>query len=322
MSAEHAHQSLPFADTLAAIKAAVPGNLLKPQVGIVCGSGLHTLAADIRNKVEVPYSALPGFGSSTVPGHKSALAFGLIGPGSGVPVVVMLGRFHPYEGHKLSAVVYPIRVMARLGVRRLIVTNAAGGLNKDLPVGTIVVIRDHIALPNLTGMNPLLGPQVGPEYPRFIPLSSAHSVALRRVAFLAAHKLQLPSDALAEGVYAWVSGPTYETAAEGRMLRNAGADVVGMSTVPEVVVGKEEGLQVLVLSLVTNAVVIPDGYRDIKAEVEAELAGKPVAHVDEVTVSHEEVLEKGKEKAEVMKSLVEMIVELIAAGEANVASRG
>lgn len=120
-------------------------------------------------------------------------------------------------------------------------------------------------------MNPLLGPPVGPNYPRFLPLSSAYSPALRRLAFLAAHRLKLGLNALAEGVYAWVSGPTYETPAEGRMLRNSGADVVGMSTIPEVVAGEEEGLEVLVLSLVTNMVVIPNKYRSIKEEVEAEV---------------------------------------------------
>ena len=135
-----------------------------------------------------------------------------------------------------------------------------------------MVVQDHIAFPNLTGMNPLLGPPVSSQYPRFLPLSTAYSTTLRRFAFLAAHKLQLGASALAEGVYAWVSGPTYETPAEGRMLRNSGADVVGMSTIPEVLAGKEEGLEVLVLSLVTNAVVIPDQYRSIKAEVEAEVS--------------------------------------------------
>lgn len=121
-------------------------------------------------------------------------------------------------------------------------------------------------------LNPLLGPSLGPEYPRFLPLSNAHSIKLRRLAFLAAHKLGLADDALAEGVYAWVSGPTYETPAEGRFLRAAGADVVGMSTIPEVLAAREEGLEVIVLSLVTNFVVIPDKYRSIKEEVKAEVS--------------------------------------------------
>ncbi|KAI0761369.1 hypothetical protein BD413DRAFT_486037 [Trametes elegans] len=302
--------SLPFDATLARLASLLPQKLRRPQVGIVCGSGLSTLASALRDVIEVPYASLPGFGSSTVPGHRSSLAFGLIGPGEGVPVVAMLGRLHPYEGHKLPTVVYPIRVMARLGVKNLIITNAAGALNQDIPVGTIVVVRDHVALPNLTGMNPLLGPPVGPDYPRFLPLSSAYSPSLRRLAFLAAHRLKIGFDALAEGVYAWVSGPTYETPAEGRMLRNAGADVVGMSTVPEVLAGKEEGLEVLVLSLVTNKVVIPEKYRSIKEEVEAELAGRPIARQEEQVVSHEEVLLIGKQKAEVMKGLVQNIIEM------------
>lgn len=136
----------------------------------------------------------------------------------------------------------------------------------------VVVIRDHLALPNLTGsLHPLLGPVTSPSHTRFLPLSDAYSVSLRRLAFIASHTLGLGTDALAEGTYAWVSGPTYETPAEGRFLRQAGADVVGMSTIPEVVVAREEGMQVMVLSLVTNMVVIPDSYRSIKEEVEAEV---------------------------------------------------
>jgi purine-nucleoside phosphorylase len=136
----------------------------------------------------------------------------------------------------------------------------------------VVVVRDHLALPNLTGLNPLFGPVTAPDHARFLPLSDAYSPALRRLAFLGAHGLRLPPDALAEGTYAWVSGPTYETPAEGRFLRHAGADIVGMSTVPEVVAAREEGMRVIVLSLVTNAVVIPDAERSIKAEVEAEVS--------------------------------------------------
>ena len=136
---------------------------------------------------------------------------------------------------------------------------------------TVVVIQDHLALPNLTGMNPLLGPKSSPDVPRFLPLSDSYSPSLRRLAFLAAHQLNLPDSALAEGVYAWVSGPAYETAAEGRFLRNAGADLVGMSTVPEVLAAREQGLNVMVLSLATNFVVIPETYRSIREEVRAEV---------------------------------------------------
>ena len=137
----------------------------------------------------------------------------------------------------------------------------------------VVVIQDHLALPNLTGpLNPPFCPQFSPNYPRFLPLSDAYSVTLHRLAFLAAHSLSFPDSALQEGVYAWVSGPTYETPAEGRFLRNVGADVVGMSTVPEVVTAREEGMEVTVLSLVTNKVVIPDKPRSIKEEVRLEVS--------------------------------------------------
>ncbi|TFK52960.1 inosine guanosine and xanthosine phosphorylase family protein [Heliocybe sulcata] len=311
MSTVHEDTSLEFiASNLDILATILPERLLKPQVGIVCGSGLSTLAASFRERIEVPYSSLKGFGISTVHGHKSALAFGLVGPGDGVPVVAMLGRFHAYEGHSLSTVVYPVRVMARLGVKDIIITNAAGSLDPALPVGTIVSIRDHLALPNLTGFNPLLGP-AKPQYPRFLPLSTAYSHSLRRTVFLAAHELGLPSSTLGEGTYAWVSGPTYESPAEGRFLRAAGASVVGMSTVPEVLAAKEEGIEVCVLSLVTNFVVVPDGYRSVREEVEAELAGRPLPPVPQVEVSHEEVLAIGKEKGEVMRSLVEKMIELL-----------
>ncbi|KAJ6510276.1 nucleoside phosphorylase domain-containing protein [Mycena vitilis] len=297
------------------IRQQLPERLQTPRVGIVCGSGLGGIVDCIRDLVLVPYNTIPGFAESTVPGHKSSLAFGLMGQGDGVPVVAMLGRFHPYEGHGMRTVVYPIRIMAKLGITDLIITNAAGGLNPKLAVGTsalqsgiVVVLHDHLALPNMAGMNPLLGRLTSPEYQRFIPLSDAYSPSLRRLVFLAAHHLSLDPSALAEGTYAWVSGPTYETPAEGRFLRLAGADVVGMSTVPEVLAAREAGLNVMALSLVTNAVVIPDGYRSIREEVLAELAGKrvelPVADV----VSHEEVLEIGKEKGEVMMKLVEWVV--------------
>ncbi|KAJ3799721.1 inosine guanosine and xanthosine phosphorylase family protein [Lentinula aff. detonsa] len=297
--------------TLQALRGLVPRELQNPRVGIICGSGLSGLAASLRQSVLVSYAELPGFVQSTVPGHKSSLAFGLMGSGAGVPVVAMLGRFHPYEGHKLSSVVYPVRVMAKMGVKNIIITNAAGALNPELTVGTIVVVHDHIALPNLTGMNPLLGPQTDPSLPRFLPLSDAYSRLLRKLVFRAAHDLSIERDALAEGTYAWVSGPTYETPAEGRFLRAAGADVVGMSTVPEVLAAREEGMNVLVLSLVTNAVVIPASYQSVRDEFEAEIAGVSTKTVVEEVVSHEEVLALGRLKGDLMKSLVEKVLDLL-----------
>ncbi|KAH7106814.1 hypothetical protein BKA62DRAFT_798312 [Auriculariales sp. MPI-PUGE-AT-0066] len=305
-----------LSSTVATIQSKVPLELQQPVVGIVCGSGLSTLAEkSMRNIVELSYAELPGFGESTVPGHKSILAFGFIGEGKGIPAVAMLGRvIHPYEGYSMHTVTYPLRVMARLGVKNMIITNAAGGLNPDNEVGTIVAIKDHIALPNLTGFNPLIGPAAyPPPHPRFLPLSNAHSRTLRRLAFLAAHRMNLSgANGLKEGTYAWVSGPTYETAAEGRFLRAAGADVVGMSTIPEVLVSHEESMQTIVLSLVTNKVVDTSGGAiSVKDEVEAELAGRPMTKEVEATVSHEEVLLMGKAKAEVMRQLVETICTLI-----------
>lgn len=302
-----------FAATIDVLREQVPENLMRPVLGIVCGSGLHTLVSNLQESVLVAYDILPGFGQSTVPGHKSSLAFGYLGSSSKrIPVVVMLGRFHPYEGHTMASVVYPIRVMAKLGVQRVLITNASGGLNPNLDIGTIVVIQDHLALPNLCGFNPLLGPQTDLQLPRFLPLSNAYSRDFRKLAFKAAHELKLPREALAEGVYAWVSGPSYETPAEGRLLRLAGADVVGMSTIPEVLAAREMGLEAIVLSLVTNKVVIPETYDSVRDEFEAELAGKvELKKKTEYVVSHEEVLHMGREKADVMKTLVEKIAELI-----------
>ncbi|KAH9955427.1 inosine guanosine and xanthosine phosphorylase family protein [Russula dissimulans] len=297
------------AKNIAKLAELLPAHLRSPRIGIVCGSGLGTLAESIRERVVIPYKALEGFGESTVPGHRSELAFGKVGD---VSVVAMLGRFHAYEGFPLDTVVYPIRFMAALGVQDLIITNAAGSLKADVPVGTIVVVDDHIALPLLTGLNPLLGPLSRPTAARFVPLSDAYARPLRLAAFRAADALGLPRAALAEGAYAWVSGPTYEARGEARLLAAAGASVVGMSTVPEVVAARDGGLRVLVLSLVTNVVVgvVPGGGRSVsvREEVDAEVAGRTLERPPTPTVSHAEVLQVGRLKAEDMRRLVEQII--------------
>lgn len=201
---------------------------------------------------------------------------------------------------------------------------------KPNPPRQVVVLHDHLGIPSLSGFNPLLGPQHDHSIPRFLPTSNAYSAVLRRSFFRAVHELGFNLDDFAEGTYAWVSGPTYESPAEGRLLRAAGADVVGMSTVPEVLAAKEEGLEVIALSLVTNFVVIPDTYRSIKDEVKAEvspipspscsekpihwflcaiqLEGRIVEDPPEATVSHKEVLEIGLKKAEVMRTIVERLI--------------
>jgi len=223
----------------------------------------------------------------------------------------MLGRFHAYEGYPFQKIMFPVRVMARLGVKNLVVTNASGSLNPKIPVGTIVVLHDHLGLPNLSGFNPLLGPKYDAKIPRFLPTSNAYSTTLRRVFFHAVHDLGYSLDDFAEGTYAWVSGPTFESPAEGRFLRAAGADVVGMSTVPEVLAAREEKIEVIALSLVTNFVVIHDTYRSIKAEVQAELEGKVVDDPPQPTVNHKEVLEVGLKRAEVMRTIVERLIQKI-----------
>ncbi|KAH9944898.1 nucleoside phosphorylase domain-containing protein [Amylocystis lapponica] len=343
-----ATQPLPFAATLDVLARILPPNLVKPRVGIVCGSGLSTLASSLRDPFEVPYTSLPGFGESTGAAVSARAAGGTDRPsqspgtkahscsdcsdlgtacpwwrcsdgsthtkGTRSPPSCTPSGYSPGSACRTSSVSRPHASHASLipPPRPPPVTNAAGGLNPALAVGTIVVVHDHLALPNMTGpLNALFGPLVSPDHPRFVPLSDAYSPALRRLAFLAAHALALGRAALAEGTYAWVSGPTYETPAEGRFLRAAGADVVGMSTVPEVLAAREEGMEVVVLSLVTNAVVVPDTYRSIRDEVEAELAGRPVARPQGDVVSHEEVLAVGRQKAEVMRSLVARMVELL-----------
>ena len=193
------------------------------------------------------------------------------------------------------------------------------------------MLHDHLGIPNLSGFNPLLGPHIDPKVPRFLPTSNAYSTSLRRLFFHAVHELGLKLDDFCEGTYAWVSGPTYESPAEGRLLRAAGADVVGMSTVPEVLAAREEGLEVIALSLVTNPVIIPDTYRSIKAEVKAEvspiplstypeksvyrflcfiqLAGEIVEDPPQPAVSHDEVLRVGLSKAEVIRAIVERLIQ-------------
>ncbi|GJE96672.1 purine-nucleoside phosphorylase [Phanerochaete sordida] len=323
-SPPHAPESVPpFAEALATLEQLLPAKLRTPRVGIVCGSGLSTLAKSLRDVVEVPYDKLAGFGKSTVQGHKSALAFGLIGE---VPVVAMLGRFHPYEGHPMRTVAYPIRLLAKLGVKELLITNAVGALNPAYDVGSIVLIADHLALPNLAGpLNALFGPPLSADTPRFVPLSDAYSRRVRAQVLHAAYELAkegvfgadaklnalapTPTLPLPEGTYAYVAGPTYETPAEGRFLRAAGADVVGMSTVPEVLAAREAGVALAVLSLVTNKVVVGEKEEGwVAGEVVDEIVGREGTRRVQETVSHEEVLEVGRQRAEVMRQLVERVV--------------
>lgn len=214
-----------------------------PAIGLILGSGLGVLADEIEEAVRIPYEEIPGFPVSTVEGHAGRLVYGRL---EGATVVAMQGRFHYYEGYSLREVTFPVRVMKALGVRELIVTNAAGGINERFQPGDLMVISDHI---NLLGTNPLIGPNDPELGPRFPDMTEAYSRRLRQLAKDAAARLGIR---LHEGVYVANTGPSYETPAEIRMIRALGGDAVGMSTVPEVIVARHAGMEVLGISCISN----------------------------------------------------------------------
>ncbi|WP_018751473.1 purine-nucleoside phosphorylase [Paenibacillus sanguinis] len=216
---------------------------LTPKVGLILGSGLGVLADHLEQPVSIAYHDIPFFPQSTVEGHAGEL---LIGTVQGTPVVLMKGRFHMYEGYGPEVTAFPVRVMKELGVATLLVTNAAGGVNTAYAPGDLMLISDHI---NLTGRNPLIGPNDEELGPRFPDMSQAYSRKLRELAKGIATEKDVP---LQEGVYAGLLGPCYETPAEIRMLRTMGADAVGMSTVSEVIVARHAGLEVLGISCISN----------------------------------------------------------------------
>lgn len=282
------------------------------------GSGLSGLASSLESTVHVPYTSIPGFSESTVEGHKSSLAFGYVSENSvKVPVVACLGRFHTYEGHTAAACVFPTRVMKLLGVEALIVTNAAGGLNDSFEVGTIMAIHDHLSLPTLTSMNPLIGHNLSALGPRFPPLSNAYDLKLRLALYRAAQKLGL-SSSLTSGTYAYVLGPSYESRADARFLKTVGADAVGMSTVPEVIAAAHAGIKVLAISLITNKVVLKPYFNfeqalqqeqsHPNAELVETLVEKTLQQDQAEAANHEEVLEAGAKRAEDIRRLVAHVV--------------
>ncbi|HWP54235.1 MAG TPA: purine-nucleoside phosphorylase [Pyrinomonadaceae bacterium] len=212
-------------------------------VGIVLGSGLGAFAEDLEKPVAIPYDEIPGFAHATVEGHAGRL---VIGRADGVSVAAMQGRFHFYEGYGLEDVTFPIRVLKLLGVRTLILTNAAGSLNTELSPGSLMVISDHI---NLMGVNPLIGPNDERFGPRFPDLTSTYEPALQTIVIEEAKAVDVE---MRRGVYAALSGPSYETPAEIHMVRTLGADAVGMSTVPEAIVARHMDMQVIGISCITN----------------------------------------------------------------------
>jgi purine-nucleoside phosphorylase len=240
-----------------------------PRVGLILGSGLGSLADELEQAVIVPYADVPGFPRSTVHGHRGELALGRL---AGQPVAVMRGRFHFYEGYSMQQVTFPVRVMRALGCDTLIATNAAGGLRDDWAIGDLMLIADHIFLPGMAGHHPLIGPNDERLGPRFPAMVGAYDAELRQLARSVAAE---QGATLREGAYLMLSGPTFESGAELRMCRTF-ADVVGMSTAPEVVVARHSGMRALGVSLITN-LALPDGPPANHEEVlEAGAAAKPM----------------------------------------------
>ncbi len=236
---------------------------VRPRIAVVLGSGLGAFADELSDRTEAPYAEIPGWPPSTAVGHAGKLVFGKL---EGLEIVVMAGRAHLYEGYTPSQVVFGVRTLGALGVKGFVFTNAAGGINLSYSQGALVLISDHI---NLQGMNPLVGPNDDALGPRFPDMSDAYTKSWRATAKAVAAELGID---LPEGVYAAMLGPSYETPAEIRYLRAIGADLVGMSTVPEVIAANHMGLKCLAVSCVTNM----------------------AAGILEQKISHEEVLETGQ----------------------------
>lgn len=215
----------------------------QPEIGLILGSGLGELADEATDPVAIPYEDIPGFPVSTVEGHAGKLVYGTLG---GRKVLAMQGRFHFYEGYSFKEVTLPVRIMKALGVTSLVVTNAAGGVNESFTPGDLMIITDHI---NMTGDNPLLGPNDSEMGPRFTDMSAAYDKEYQAVVEKVANKHGIT---IQKGVYLGLTGPTYETPAEVRMIRTLGGDAVGMSTVPEVIVARHAGLRVAGVSCITN----------------------------------------------------------------------
>jgi purine-nucleoside phosphorylase len=233
----------------------------EPQIGLILGSGLNALADEVAGADCIAYTEIPHFPTVTVPGHAGRLVVGEL---AGRNVLILQGRNHGYEGLPLQQTTFPVRVMGELGIRTLIVTNAAGGINPVYRAGDLMLIVDHLGLAAIAGLNPLMGQNQDDLGPRFVNMLRAYDPELRRLALKVAVGLGVD---LHQGVYAGLSGPTFETPAEVRFLRLAGADAVGMSTVPEVIVARHMQMRVLGISGISNAAIVdPDSEADVNHE--------------------------------------------------------
>jgi purine-nucleoside phosphorylase len=251
----------------------------KPKVGLILGSGLSSLADEIESADVVPFGEVPNFPVSTVQGHTGALVIGKLG---GQTVIAMRGRAHFYEGYTMQQVTLPVRAMRELGVEALIVTNAAGGINADFHAGDLMLITDHINFVGMGGQNPLRGPNDDALGPRFPDMTNAYDPTLGDWARATARDLGIE---LREGVYIMLAGPSFESPADVRLIRLMGADAVGMSTVPEVIVARHGGMRVLGLSLISNS----------------------LAHGHD-KVSHAEVLAAGKHAVPQLAALIKGVL--------------
>jgi purine-nucleoside phosphorylase len=270
-----------FAQAERAAKFILAKTKLRPRVAIVLGSGLGAFADGLSKAIAIPYAKIPHFPRSTAIGHKGQMVIGFAG---NIPVAVMQGRVHFYEGYPLSQVTFPMRVLGRMGIRSAILTNAAGGINTKYSQGALVAMSDHI---NLQGSNPLIGPNDDRFGPRFSDMSHAYHKPYREIAVAEARHLGFE---LAEGVYAALTGPSFETPAEIRYLRAIGADLVGMSTAPEVIVARHMGIRVLGISCVTNM----------------------AAGILDQELNHQEVLETGERVKGQFISLLQAVLPAIA----------
>ena len=256
----------------------VETELGRADIAIVLGSGLGDFGNDLKDAKELRYADIPGFPKATVPGHAGKFIMGSL---ADKRVLLMCGRFHSYEGHAMQDVVMPVRVMARLGVKILILTNAAGGVNYDFRPGVLMLISDFI---NLSGKNPLIGPNMDAFGPRFPDMTEAYDRALRELTMHAARELDID---LRRGVYCWMNGPAYETPAEIRMARILGADAVGMSTVPETIAAVHAGIRTVGISCITNM----------------------AAGIEREGINHEEVMEMGRRVRGEFAALLTHLVE-------------
>ena len=265
------------------------------KVALVLGSGLGAFAEDVENKVVIPYDEIPHFCKSTVEGHAGRLVLGEV---AGISVAVQQGRFHFYEGYEMAQVIFPVRVFGLLGVKSLILTNAAGSVDTDFKQGTLMLIRDHI---NLMGVNPLRGANDERFGARFPDMTEVYSLEYQDAAMAAAKEMAIEKAEiksaktgkkqeidriLRRGVYCALSGPTYETPAEIRMIRLLGGDAVGMSTVPEAIAARHQGIKVLGISCITNL----------------------AAGISDEAINHEEVMETGEKVADIFKGLLKRII--------------